>query len=476
MSKRLTSRRGVLKALAVGSLAAVQAACVAAPASVPATSPSAQAPEAVTPTDTAPAQAGAGEVTLTFAAGGVPSPYGDAFERQARRFEDMWSAEKGQSVKVETMLDPDWSAYHKQKVPTLVAAGTPPDVSWNSGEFVGPYVAKGGWVMELDELMERDRAIVDIEDDFPPIVKQASMYQGHYICFAEAGMVYQVTLFNKEFLSANGAEMPDKLYRDGGWTWAALDEMARSLTKRSATDKPEQFGSTTAPYTGKWGFQSRLWSYGADIYSDDEKEIVLAGEEGYRQAEIARKAICEDRVAPRAEDQDIDWLASNKLGIGFGWPTAIASWQKKYTFEFDVAPVPAGPEGWFPSASFDGWQIARATKEKEVAWGYVLFAVGTDEDMTRSLDWTRPPNHISNFDKWAEDLVGQGRIKNTDLLRESMMKARLAHVIVPERPEFSTAFDNLFASPISSCLMSGTEAVDKLVAELKTLVANRPSS
>ena len=476
VGKRLASRRGVLKALAVGSLAVIQAACGATPAAISTTSASTQVPETAAPTNTAPAQASTGEVHITFAAGGVPSPYGDAFERQARRFEAKWSADKGQTVKVETILDPDWNEYHKQKIPTLVAAGTPPDVSWNSGEFVGPYVAKGGWVMELDDLLQRDRAIVDIEKDFPPIVKQASMYKGHYICFAEAGMVYQVTLFNKDFLSANGAEMPDKLYKEGKWTWDTLDSMVKSLTKRDSNGKPVQFGSTTDPYTGVWGFQSRLWSNGADIYNDDESDIILASDEGYKQAEIAHKAICEDKVAPRAEDKDIDWLASNKLGIGFGWPTAIASWQKKYTFSFDVAPLPAGPKGWFPSASFDGWQLAKATKQKEVAWGYVLFAVGPEEDMTRSLDWTRPPNHISNFDKWAEDLLKQGRIKNTDLLRESMMKARLAHVIVPERPEFSTAYNNFFAAPISNCLMSGKEAVDKLVAELKKLIAARPKS
>jgi multiple sugar transport system substrate-binding protein len=413
--------------------------------------------------------------TLTMAAGGVPAPYGPAFERQASRFEEYWAAESGQQVAVETILDPDWEAYHYQKVPTLVAAGTPPDVSWNSGEFVGPYVAKGDWVMILDDYMARDRDAMGLETDFAPIVTQASMYKGNYICFAEAGMVYQVTLFNKEFLSANGASMPDELYAQGEWTWETLDEMARTLTQRDANDRPVQFGATTGPYTSVWGFQSRLWSYGADIYSDDETEVVFDSDEGYRQAEIVAKALCEDRVAPRAEDEDIDWLASEKLGISFGWPTAIAFWQSKYQFEFDVAPYPAGPEGWISSASFDGWQIAKATQDPELAWQYVVFVVGPEEDMTRSLDWTRPPNRISNFETWAEDLAAQGRIKNIDYLRESMLNARLAHVLTPERPEFSTAYNNLFRAPLESCLVSPQEAVDALAAEVRKLIAARPA-
>jgi multiple sugar transport system substrate-binding protein len=360
-------------------------------------------------------------------------------------------------------------------VPTLVAAGTPPDVSWNSGEFVGPYVAKGDWVMVLDDYIARDKDVVDIENDFAPIVKQASMYKGQYVCFAEAGMVYQITLFNRDFLTANGMPAPDELYEKGEWTWEKLDEMAKALTKRDANDRPVQFGATTAPYTGKWGFQSRLWSYGADIYSDDETEVVLDSEEGYRQAEIVAKALCEDRVAPRAEDKDIDWLASEKLGIGFGWPTAIASWQSKYQFDFDVAPYPGGPNGWVPSASFDGWQVARATADPELAWQYVLFAVGPEEDMTRSLDWTRPPNHIANFETWAADLLAQGTIQNVDYLRESMFKARLAHVMLPERPEFSTAYTNLFQSPLESCLSTSVAAVDALSAETRKLIASRPA-
>src|SRR5690606_12988900 len=101
------------------------------------------------------------------------------------------------------------------------------DVSWNSGEFVGPYVAKGDWVLTLNEYIERDQEAIQFETDFAPIVKQASTYKGNYICFAEAGMVYQVTLFNRDFLSANGAPMPDELYAQGEWTWEALDEMAR---------------------------------------------------------------------------------------------------------------------------------------------------------------------------------------------------------------------------------------------------------
>ncbi len=475
------SRRALLKGMFVTSVSGLTTAIVggcATPAAAPTSEPKpveATQVSASSPTAT-PQAAPAEEIKITFAAGGVPSPYSDSFERQARRFEDAWATEKGQKVTVDTILDPDWTEYHQHKLPTLVAAGTPPDVSWNSGEFVGPYVAKGDWVMVLDSYIERDRHILDIEKDFPPIVKQASMYKGHYICFAEAGMVYLVTLFNKDFLSANGVPMPDELYKEGRWTWETLDDIAKQLTKRDANDRPVQFGCTSEPYTGKWGFQARLWSYGADIYNDEETECILDSEEGYRQAEIAVKALCEDRVAPRAEDQDIDWLASNKLGIGFGWPTAIASWQQKYQFNFDVAPLPSGPEGWFPSASFDGWQIAKSTKQPEVAWGYLLFVVGPEEDMTRSLDWTRPPNQISNFEKWAADLLEQGRIKNIDYLRESMMKARLAHVIVPERPEFSSAFSNYFGAPISSCLTSGKDAVDKLAAEVRQLIEARPKN
>jgi ABC-type glycerol-3-phosphate transport system substrate-binding protein len=459
------TRRWFLKCATVSVAGSALAACVPAPI-LPASEQ--QAGQVAAPPS-------AEELKMTMAAGGVPAPYGPAFERQARRFEEKWAAEKGQKVVVETILDPDWTVYHTHKVPTLVAAGTPPDVSWNSGEFVGPYVGKGNWVMILDDYIERDREIVDIEKDFAPIVKQASMYKGHYICFAEAGMVYQVTLFNKEFLAENGMPTPAELYEKGEWTWDTLDEMTRELAMRDDSDRPVQFGSTTEPYIGKWGLQARLWSYGADIYNDDESEIILDSEEGYRLAEVAVKALCEDRVAPRAEDKDIDWLASNKLGIGFGWPTAIAAWQAKYQFEFDVAPLPAGPEGWTPSASFDGWQIAQATAQPELAWQYVLFAVGPDEDMTRSTDWTRPPNHISNFEKWSEELLAQGRIKNIDYLRESMMKARLAHVLVPERPEFSTAYANLFQAPIEGCLSTGRDAVDGLAAELRRLIAERPA-
>lgn len=425
-------------------------------------------------------QQGAGatgaEVHISMAAGGVPAPYGPAFERQARRFEQQWAAKKNQKVVVDTILDPDWSEYHHTKVPTLVAAGTPPDVSWNSGEFVGPYVTKGNWVMTLDPYIERDRQIVDIEKDFPPIVKQASMYKGHYICFAEAGMVYQVTLFNKEFLANNKMDTPDKLFVDKKWTWETLDEMARTLAKHDANGKPIQFGCTTAPYTGVWGFQARLWANGADIYNEDESDCVLDSEEGIRQAELVVKALCDDKVAPRAEDKDIDWLASNKLGISFGWPTSIAAWQAKYKFDFDVAPFPAGPKGWQASASFDGWQIAKATKAPDVAWGYVLFAVGPEEDMTRSLDWTRPPNHLSNFEKWAADLLKQGRIKNIDYLRQSMLNARLAHVTLPERPEFTTAYSNLFQSPIESCLTKGKDAVTALATEIRRLIKERPTA
>ena len=459
MQERLKmTRRWFLKGTALSVVGATLAACV--PAQVP------QAGEE------APA---AGQAVITMAAGGVPAPYGPAFERQARRFEEMWAAEKGQAVVVETILDPDWMEYHHTKVPTLVAAGTPPDVSWNSGEFVGPYVAKGNWVMVLDDYIERDRDIVNIDEDFAPVVKQASMYQGHSICFAEAGMVYQVTLFNKEFLAAHDMPTPAELYEAGEWTWEKLDEMARELAEHDPNGRPIQFGSTTDPYTGKWGFQARLWSHGADIYNEDESECVLDSEEGYRQAEVVVKAICEDKVAPRAEDQDIDWLASNKLGIGFGWPTAIAAWQAKYEFDFDVAPLPAGPEGWQAAASFDGWQIARETEYPEVSWNYVLFAVGPEEDMTRSLDWTRPPNHLANFETWAADLLEQGRIQNIDYLRESMLNARLAHVIVPERPEFTTAYRNLFQSPIDGCLVGAQEAVDALAAEVRRLIDERPA-
>lgn len=85
-----------------------------------------------------------------------------------------------------------------------------------------------------------------------------------------------------------------------------------------------------------------------------------------------------------------------------------------------------------------------------------------------------PPNHISYFEQWAADLLTQGRIKNIDYLHENMLNARLAHVMTPERPEFSTAYSNLFQSPLEGCLSSPKDAVNALAAEVRSLIAARP--
>lgn len=408
-----------------------------------------------------------------MAAGAFSDSDRPLMQEEADLFIERWADEKGQKVTIDFMFEPDWTVYHEQKLPTLVAAGTPPDVSWNSGEYVGPYVARGDWVMLLDGYIERDGQAMGWDTDFPPIVKQASIYKGNVVCIAEAGMVYQVTLYNEDFLAANGVPTPDDLYKEGKWTWDTFDEMARQLSQRDASDRPVQFGSATGPYTDYWGFMCRLWAYGADIYNDDETECILDSAEGYRLTEVVAKAVCQDKVAPRADDWDIDWLASGKLGINFGWPAFISSWQEMYKFSFDVAPVPAGPKGWIPAASFDGWQLAKATKFPEAAWGYTLFMNSPEMDLDRNLAWTRPPNRKSNFETWAQALLAQGRIKNVDYLRESMAKARLAHVVVPERPEFNRAYWQGFAEPISSCLVDGKDAVDKLSAETRKLIADR---
>jgi len=112
----------------------------------------------------------------------------------------------------------------------------------------------------------------------------------------------------------------------------------------------------------------------ADIYNDDESAVILDSEKvsaggGRRQGHLPGQG------RARAEDKDIDWLASNKLGIGFGCPPPSRPGRRS-TNSSSTWRRCRPAQGWLSSASFDGWQIAKATKSPEVAWAYVLFAVG----------------------------------------------------------------------------------------------------
>jgi len=69
-------------------------------------------------------------------------------------------------------------------------------------------------------------------------------------------------------------------------------------------------------------------------------------------------------------------------------------------FDWDFAPVPAGPKGWFAYATTNLWCMAKITKYPDEAWRFVKYAVSPPEDLQWAKEWGWVPFRTANLDPW----------------------------------------------------------------------------
>lgn len=311
------SRRTLLQTMAAGSLVlfgGAMASCA------PSAAPSGTT-EADADTGSAPVQE---QVTVEFMNWGAVegTPLQTAI--------DQYTEAKGTLVKV-------WPVptRYEDKMRTLLAAGTTPDIMRVNDDYVRGYAAKNQLV-NLQPYLEQYGYN---PDDFYKFIYEFAEFDGGYWAWS-LGNQPRLIFYNIDLFEEAGVPLPPSEWNPTeGWTWDDFLETAKALTKGE-----EQFGALIYHDTG----YEQTWAMnngGPGIYSEDGLKFTLADPEGIEAIQWAADLTCVHGVQPGQgllnQLEGPQLFISGKLGMIFTGTTTSTAFRDEITdFNWDAAPVP----------------------------------------------------------------------------------------------------------------------------------------
>ena len=162
------------------------------------------------------------------------------------------------------------SAAYRDRMLSLVTAGTPPEVMQLQADMMPDYVAKG-IVQRLDTFMKGDRTFK--MDAYLPggFMDRHQVFNGVPYGVPNQSESPRVLFYNKKRFAEEGIPLPSTLEQQGKWNWDAYQDAALRLSKGTSPDRSygtrEYMG--VSPEQHSWVFLN-----GGKVLSDDLKTFV----------------------------------------------------------------------------------------------------------------------------------------------------------------------------------------------------------
>jgi ABC-type glycerol-3-phosphate transport system substrate-binding protein len=309
----------------------------------------------------------------------VENQAGDAVTAVRDRVMAMFSAAYPWIRVEETMTS--GTAATLQRILTLVAGGTPPDVVYLHPSYVTD-LAEKGVLVDLGPLAAKERD-VDLPDFYP----------GPFDHFRYKNVLYglpfnsgpTVTFFNRTLLTRLGVTPPDQRERAGKWNWDALREVARVTSQGSGDTRT--MGLQAANLNLDW-FDAWVWQAGGDVFSKDLKKCLLAERPAIEAAQFIADLYLKEKAIPVGPDtqQFPGGIESGRVAmrIGIKGQTALVT-QKAAQAGFSLGMAPT-PKGSAARANRDGPQAygaVKGAKQPDAAWAYVKYMASLETQKVR---------------------------------------------------------------------------------------------
>ena len=306
---------------------------------------------------------------------------------------DAWAEESGTDVEVIAATDLN------QQLSQGFAANEPPDVFYLSSDTFAEYAENGSLLPYAGDL--------ENADDFYPNLAEAFTYEDEFYCapkdFSTLGLVINTD-------SWEAAGLTDE---DVPATWDELREVATTLTTG------EQTGLVTSTEYQRLG--AFMAAAGGGLVTDGE---ATADAEGNVEALEFVKSMFADG----------SWKTTGEVGAGWGGE-AFGNGSAAMTIEgnwiagalsadfpdinYQVAPLPEGPDGPATLSFTNCWGIAADSGNTEGAQELVAFLTSEDQQMEFARAFGVMPSVQSAADAYAEEFpelaafVEQGEVAQT---------------------------------------------------------------
>ncbi|MBP3962803.1 ABC transporter substrate-binding protein [Paenibacillus lignilyticus] len=348
-----------------------------------------------------------------------------------------------------------------EKLTTLIAGGTPPDVALLDRFMAGAWAAKGS-LESLNPYLEIDGEVS--ADDYYPSVWAEGNYKGELYAMP-FGTDNRAMYYNKTLMKEAGLD-PEK----PPTTISELDAAAEKIFKKTSSGY-EQVGfipwmNQGFLYTQGWNFGGE-WAKGEELTPNDP-QIVKALEwmAGYaKKYDMAKINKFNDVMGKTG----INPFWTGKVGFVFdgNWilNDLTSNAKVKPTFEWGVAPMPS-EDGYAQTTWAGGWSwvMPKGAKHPKESWELLKFIAGYDG----TLLWGKRAdagNDITAMPKVNEEL----KITEKERLKVFVGLMEIAHTR-PVTPAGQKLWDETFKA--SDAALNGKGEPKKLLDEAKKNVDN----
>lgn len=268
---------------------------------------------------------------------------------------------KHKNIKVEAL--PPAGAQFQEKIVTLVASGTPPDVAathFTQVRDLGPQ----GTVQDLAELLKRD-AFPKEHVGWEPYAWRGKQYGVPY------GLQGSCIFYNKSLFEAAGMPLPDD-----AWTWGQFADTARRLVKEDQ-EEPAKSIWGASDYGGQ-NFQymhALLLTYGGGLVNEKLDDFTVLSPASLQGLEFRGSWVPQRRIAPATGSvgaMNNQFMAGTlAMQISGSWFTSNIKASQLNRASWDVAPLPKGPKRRAGLVHAQGIGIPSGPTQLEAAWALV---------------------------------------------------------------------------------------------------------
>lgn len=310
---------------------------------------------------TAPSQS-----RVTFIVWGDPAEKA-AYEGIAQAFE-----QQQPSIDVAITHIPSQNDYRK-RIAADFAAGQPADVVLLNYRRMPTFAAKAA-IEPLGPYLERSTRIK--EQDFYPEPMAAFRYNGTLMCIPQ-NTSSLVVYYNKALFDQAGVAYPGD-----NWTWDDFVTTALTLTKDIDGDgTTDQYGVGIEPTAIR--LAPFIWQNGGEIVDSEtaptgltlDTPEALAAAQWFVDLQIKHHVV-PDAVAAKSED-DESRFQNGRTAMLFDSRRAVPTLRTINAFDWDVAPLPQGPE----TATIlhaDAYCMSAKAENKDAVWSFIEFANSTE--------------------------------------------------------------------------------------------------
>jgi multiple sugar transport system substrate-binding protein len=279
----------------------------------------------------------------------------------------------GLEVKLETAGFNDYW----DKLATQISSKSQPDIVTMQSLRMPAFVVRKA-LLPLDGYIKGDSA-TNYDDFFPAGRDGLTVKDRPYALGYDIGPI--VMYYNKDLFRKAGVPLPPQ---DRPYTWEEFRSACRELTSAAA----KQYGFVMQPSfdsTIPW-----LWSGGGDFMDAGQKTCTLDSDASRQALEFIAGIFTKDRTGAPVTDLSNYQFGSERffagnVGMFIDGPWQIAGLKATAKFDWDLAPVPAGPGGSVTWAAGSGFGVSTSAKDPDTAWKAIQ-ALTSTESLTKLVD------------------------------------------------------------------------------------------